>query len=388
MMLAVPVAVLPDDAEATGVSGSMSGTEFLEKAVNGVITLDGDVTLSYSAVIQMNTTLIIDLAGHKIANVSGGDFHTIINWGTVTFRDSGTGGTVDNVYHARAALYNAYGGVAYLYDGTFTRSAEDSTAGSNSWYVIMNHGTMTIDGATVISSSTYSSMIANGYQGDEDKIEGETVYTGTSKIVIESGTFIGGLYNVKNDSCGELTINGGTFTNDKVNCVLNWHKTVINGGTYVTEASDSEVLYNCYYVNENAVAELTVNGGTFTGPCALKMYTNTAGDTGTVDINDGTFDGVMTMTDGLTVYGGSFTQDVSAYVSSDVDVKWVDGVMYVGDSIPDDPVIIIPDDNRVVITPTTNESSSDDSTKVVACAAAAAAAALMAAFAIFLYKKD
>ena len=51
-------------------------------------------------------------------------------------------------------------------------------------------------------------MIENGWQnGKENK-------TGTASLMeINGGTFSGGLNTIKNDDYGELTINGGSFSN-------------------------------------------------------------------------------------------------------------------------------------------------------------------------------
>ena len=67
-------------------------------------------------------------------------------------------------YPCKGALVN--NGTVILEGATFTRSKEASTSstssGGNSWYVIDNHGTMTITGtANVVNNGYFSSLIRN-----------------------------------------------------------------------------------------------------------------------------------------------------------------------------------------------------------------------------------
>ena len=130
-------------AEAITAAGSNATTIELTQNVSE------DVTIPQGA----NITLYIP-EGITLTNKAG---HTITNNGTLTVIGAGT---VDNVTHAKGALVNY--GTAILEGATFTRSAEASTSttssGGNSWYVIDNHGTMTITGtANVVNNGYFSS---------------------------------------------------------------------------------------------------------------------------------------------------------------------------------------------------------------------------------------
>lgn len=238
------------DSEAT-----VNSKEELEQALNGssvtTIKLGADITASIT--IASGKTITLDLNGHKLTNEAGK--HTITNNGTLTI--TGTG-TVDNVTHQRAAIVN--NGTATLNGGTYTRSKENSDnnkedAKGNSFYTILsdNGATMTInEGVTVTNVGHFSSMIRNGGTS-----------ASTSTMIINGGTFNGGLNAIKNDEAGVLTINGGDFSNTSQFVVMNWHKTTINGGSFKAQPSAEAVLFTAKYAENTAVGELTIINGTF-----------------------------------------------------------------------------------------------------------------------------
>ena len=82
---------------------------------------------------------------------------------------------------------------------------------------------MTINDATVKNNGGFSSAIRNG--GDENCND-------ASNLTINDGNFSGGINSVKNDECGILTINGGTFSNTSQYVIMNWNKATINNGTF------------------------------------------------------------------------------------------------------------------------------------------------------------
>ena len=243
--------------------------------------------LTESITIASDKTITIDLNGHTLTNTDGQ--HTITNNGTLTIIGTGT---VDNVTHQRAAIVN--NGTATLNGGTYTRSKENSDnnkedAKGNSFYTILsdNGATMTInEGVTVTNVGHFSSMICNGGTS-----------ASTSTMIINGGTFNGGLNAIKNDEAGVLTINGGDFSNTSQFVVMNWHKTTINGGSFKAQSSAEAVLFTSNWGGDAGAAtsagELTITGGTF------KRATNTqkmivdaydANNTGTASISGGTFD--------------------------------------------------------------------------------------------------
>ena len=300
------------DGEAT-----VSSKEELEQALNGssvtTIKLGADITASIT--IASDKTITIDLNGHTLTNTDGQ--HTITNNGTLTIIGTGT---VDNVTHQRAAIVN--NGTATLNGGTYTRSKENSDnnkedAKGNSFYTILsdNGATMTInEGVTVTNVGHFSSMICNGGTS-----------ASTSTMIINGGTFNGGLNAIKNDEAGVLTINGGDFSNTSQFVVMNWHKTTINGGSFKAQSSAEAVLFTAKYAENTAVGELTIKNGTFERAAdTQKMLEVTyKGENGNV-LYTGT----------AAIYSGVFAGDVSAYATEGTAVASLKGVYYVGtDSI-------------------------------------------------------
>ena len=249
---------------AADVSGSTStkaakigGAEYdtlqaaIDAASDGKNTVVILKDLTESITIASGKTITIDLNGHTLTNTDGQ--HTITNNGTLTIIGTGT---VDNVTHQHAAIVN--NGTATLNGGTYTRSKENSDnnkedAKGNSFYTILsdNGATMTInEGVTVTNVGHFSSMIRNGG-------------TSASTLIINGGTFSGGLNAIKNDGAGVLTINGGDFSNTSQFVVMNWHKTTINGGSFKAPSSAEAVLFTAKYAENTAVGELTIINGTF-----------------------------------------------------------------------------------------------------------------------------
>ncbi len=300
-------------------------TETTTELDSGAYIVNGEVTLTGGALtVKPGATVTLELAaGSKLTNKAGS--HTIINNGTLTI--SGTG-TVDNVSHGCAALYNAPGAVATLNGGTFDRSREAGASkdnnGGNSYYTIKNFGTITVNpGVTVQQDGTanggttgkYSSLFANGWYdittaGQPGK---EPAHSSDAVLVINGGTFKGGLNTVKNDDAGKLTINDGTFTNIAQHAVFNVNEATIKGGNY-TMSGDDSVLYNRKYDDANDKGQMTIENGVFKakdGVPAIKIADENSKPS---------------------VTGGTFSSDVSDFVDSQPVAKRNNGEYVVGTS--------------------------------------------------------
>jgi uncharacterized repeat protein (TIGR02543 family) len=220
--------------------------------------------LTEDVVVPAHKDIYLDLNGHKLTNASG---HTITveNGGELNISDSVGTGVVDNTSHGKAAIYNE--GEVTLNGGTFERSAEVGTASpdsanGNSWYTVKNFGTMEINsGVTIKNKGSFSSTIANGWQNAATAGEGnEPAHSADAVLTINGGNISGGKITVKNDDCGKLTINNGTFTQSESNlyCVYNANVAEITGGTikgYVGNIESNSSEYN--------KGEFTITGGTF-----------------------------------------------------------------------------------------------------------------------------
>lgn len=295
----------------------------VEAADNKTVTLLKDVT--EDVVIPADKTVTLDLNGKKLTNVNN---HTIINNGTLTI--TGTG-TVDNVTHQKAALYNK--GTVTVNGGTFDRSQENGKtkedSGNNSWYTIKNVGTMTInDGAIVQTAANdsalgkFSSLVSNGYFNAADYTNNKGI--DQPSLTINGGTFRGGLNTIKNDDRANLVIENGSFSNYYQAVVQNHNIAEIKGGTF-TAASDATTatygIYNCGCDAETDTGVLTVSGGTFTG--ATYAIVDVSSQSPAVNISGGQFAGTKAAIARSTssnaqifVTGGYFTSDPTTYLAT------------------------------------------------------------------------
>ena len=304
------------------------------------IKLAADITGDVAVPEKANIT--IDLNGKKITNSVG---HTIMNNGTLTIKGEGT---VDNITHGKAALYNK--GTVTLNGGTFDRTQEngqsDSSSGGNSYYTIKNVGNMTInEGVNVLTAEgngelgRFSSLVANGYYNgttyDNDKgVDNPT-------LIINNGTFSGGLNTIKNDDRAALTINNGTFKNFYQATVQNHNIATINGGTYkaASDASstgkETDGVYNCGCGANIDLGTLTVTGGIFEG--ADYAIADVSSQPAIVNISGGCFSGakgaIVKGTNSnakISISGGTFSdKPANAYVAEGYKAIQVKGDKYV-----------------------------------------------------------
>ena len=304
----------------------------LDTAISGVesgetITLLGDVTEDIT--IPDGKVLELDLNGRTLTNVSG---HTITNNGTLTITGDGT---VDNVTHGKAAIQNEPGGKVVLNGGAYTRSKEngndDTDSGGNSYYNIVNHGTMEINnGVSVTQTGHFSSLIENGWYKGTQNTDGKN-----SVLTINGGTFNGGLNTIKNDDYGELTINDGTFENMSQATFLNWNIATVNGGTFNAENASSGVILNGYLDASMDQGELTINGGTFNaGKQNIVIATMNDAHSGDIEITGGTLNGSIALTDSQEGAQLTITQDAkingNVTNSGKADVAITDGATVSG----------------------------------------------------------
>ena len=312
--------------ESTGTVGTAEElTNALETAADNeetTITLSDDIEGDFT--VAENKNIVLDLNGYKITNKSG---HTITNNGTLTIKDSSEGktGTIDNVTHAKATVWN--NGTTTLEGGNFIRSQEAGIDadhnGGNSYYTLLNHGTMIVkDGVYVENSGKYSSLFENGWQSGGDNKSGKN-----SVLLIEGGTFSGGLNTIKNDDYGELTINDGSFTNMAQAAFLNWNVATVNGGTFDANEGSNAIILNGFADSAMDKGELIINGGDFnTEKTSVNfietMYKQSGYTSGTIEVNGGNIYGdillsdvtegaTLSITNGVTINGNITNQGVA-----------------------------------------------------------------------------
>ena len=275
--------------------------------------------------IPEGKNIVLDLGDHTITNDVD---HTIINKGTLRIKGDGT---VDNITHQKAAIFNE--GTVVLDGGNYTRSEEalnsPDNSGNNSYYTLLNHGKMTINDGVKVSQGAdgkgqFSSLVENGWYDGNDNTSKEN-----SVMIINGGVFNGGLNTIKNDDWGELVINNGTFKNTAQASFLNWNIAEVNGGTFQSEKY--AVLLGS--ANEDMdKGELTINGGTFKSEKEAIAQMTDKGvikcTNSVIEINGGTFKSeVEEVFDeklkgqeekgnlSLNIVSGRFSSDVSEYMA-------------------------------------------------------------------------
>ena len=279
----------------SGTYSDLSALDYLASGATVTVKLAADTTKDVT--IPAGATVTLDLNGYKLTNVSG---HTITNNGKLTVTGSGT---VDNVTHAKGALYNCVGATAILNGGTFTRSQEAGTykpneGNGNSWYTMQNDGTMTINAGTTVTTRLndsdkavggFSSLIRNGGNA------------GTAPtLLINGGHFNGGINTVKNDEGGTLTIKGGDFSNTTQYVIMNWNIADIYDGTFEAQSAASAVLFSSSW--NGSAGTLNFHGG--------NVKTTSASQKAIRDYWDKNNKG------NVAVSGGIFTVNPTDYVAS------------------------------------------------------------------------
>ena len=147
-----------------------------------------------NVVIDADKNFTLDLNGFTLNGGTGNKNAAILNNGTLVITDSSAAKT-----------------------GTIKR--DDN--GDRGYYVILNHGTMTIEQANVVNNSGHdgSSLICNG---DNDKV---------ANLTINGGRFTQlNFIAIKNGVNGTLVVNGGEITSNQ-SAIQNWYNATITGGT-------------------------------------------------------------------------------------------------------------------------------------------------------------
>lgn len=327
------------DALKTAIAGASGGSY--------TISLDTNITSAVS--IPKDTSIVLDLNGHKLTNTEGKDTITVAKNATLTITGAGT---VDNISHGKAAIYNM--GTATLKNGVFERSQEAGKDaddnGGNSYYTLLNHGVMTVQAdVTVNNKGGHSSLFDNGYFSwtSKDGIDNPT-------LTIEGGKFNGGLNTIKNDDDAILNIAGGEFINYTQAAFQNHGSATVTDGKF--EASSVYSIYNCGCDPEHDLGKLDIADGTFNGQLAV------VGGNSDVNITGGTFNGTIykKAADKLSISGGTFSTDVSKYcVDGKTALKQNNGTFVVGELKKNENVVVAEADKKGDTQAAVNDSITD-----------------------------
>ena len=114
------------------------------------------------------------------------------------------------------------------------------------------------DGKDTITISKGASLAIEGNGTVDNVSHGKAAIWNNGTCTLNGGMFTGGIYTINNDCAANLTINGGTFTNDTQAVFQNHGTATVTGGTFVG------TLINIYSLN-NDVSIVNISGGNFKG---------------------------------------------------------------------------------------------------------------------------
>lgn len=349
LLTLLPTAALATGDEESTTPGTSPASKTLQEEINtaekgATVSLSKNETGSITVSVDKDITL--DLAGYKLTNTADSHTVTVEKGATLTVMDSSKAktGTIDNTSHQKGAVVN--NGTFVLNSGNLTRSGEASKydeekksdiANGNSWYVVLNHGTMTVNGGKVFFSESnigyFSSLIANGwYKGLENTEETP------ASLTITDGEFTGGKITIKNDDYGVLNIRGGTFSQSDARhfCIYSCNDATISGGTingtvgcggYEQEDQSSYEQGKLVISGDTQVkggiqtfdnANVSISGGTFTN-----TYLYVGANTANISVTGGSFTKAENRTTGLVfqakntngtcaISGGTFSENPGA----------------------------------------------------------------------------
>ena len=266
----LPVSAL---AEETDTQSATS----LPAAVDGVITLTEDVTLTSGFVVNADQDLTLDLNGHSLTK-SG---TVILNNGRLTIRDTTKNGSIVSTnYVAISAGHNS------------TTTIEYANVRSVKGAVITSYAT----GATItikdgVFSASDNAVIAGNGNRTDDLASGKPERVNPNTITINGGEFNGAIKTSGYVACGiyapwkdNITVNGGTFNTT---------------GNAIGKVGDSRVVVPCsalVFDSEAAYpaltndSKITVNNGTFNSETSTISTMPKADDTNErVVVNSGTY---------------------------------------------------------------------------------------------------
>ena len=269
------------------VSGGATGSW-----INGVLSSMDDG----SAAARNNTTMFIGKMG-----ADGGWYAGDI--GEIRIFDhaltAGEMAAHTDIMRNGTATYVWNSGTGNWGDASWTNDAgNQSTLAANS-HAFVNSGTLTMAASPVVKSLTVGSGKTDGSAiliatADTQKgaqslsvISGGTLRTNavTTNVYYGGGTIEAASLDVK--SGGTLEFN----TPLTIDSTTPLKEVVVNGGTFKNDGGHASYLY----IGSTGTGTLTLNSGTFSSGSILKVG-STAGSSGTINVNNGTFNVLPTIT--------------------------------------------------------------------------------------------
>lgn len=295
-----------------------------------VCKLSADVELTHS--LEVGEKVTIDLNGFDIVAKDGmtdDSLIIVLHGGTLTIKGEGSVTATNTNASARIAV-------------------KMTKAGNTEAFINANPATLVLEGGTLEGSS-----FAISGNGNPDRVNTNVTINGglvkggttgiyhpqTGKLTVAGGEVIGktGIEM----RAGELAVKGGTITGTAVPTVTNEN----GNGTTTTGAGIAIVQHT----TEKALSTV-VEGGTVKGYTAL-YHNNTENNSDaaaakvTLAVTGGKFEATNEGKNAIYsdakenfIEGGEFIGEVDEkFVSEDLETKVIDGVTYIGESIPENP---------------------------------------------------
>lgn len=259
------------------------------------LILQQDIEVSVMTAIPADTSVVIDLNGHKITSgyQEGSDskhLYPFDVYGNLTITDSVGNGSISGrgiyvqdgatVTVESGAIYgiDANGGSAlYQYGGDIVINGglvEQKAEGTSNFAINAAGGTVTVDGGKIagnhgaIAAVGAAVEINNGElvcTGSADMTDNVLYCDGTSTITINGGTFIADKDLPSGGCCiydanGGVTVNDGDFSNSSGGDVWGTTGTTINGGTFENLIETQHVTVGSTITNGGKQYTMTENG--------------------------------------------------------------------------------------------------------------------------------
>ena len=251
------------DSVAEDTSMSVDGVKYdtASEAINavpdgGTVKMSGG--LGESEVINVDKKLTLDMNSAVIVDNEKTPVTVGVN-GDLTLSGDGS---VECNKNGKPAISN--NGKLTIENGNITRTVDEK---GNTYYTMVNHGSVTINGGIFQAPREVSSMIENGYwdynSGNEDSGYIAGVNAQYPELTVNGGTFINNFYTIKNDDAAKLTINDGMFYGTILH---NGIEMIINGGHFTTIDGFYPLSIRNLSDDLNP-AKTVINGGIFDGNC-------------------------------------------------------------------------------------------------------------------------
>ena len=222
----------------------------------GTIKLSGG--LGADEVINADKQFTLDMNNAVIVNNEKTPVNVGVN-GALTITGNGS---VECNKNGKPAISN--NGTLTIENGNITRTVDEK---GNTYYTMVNHGNVTINGGIFQAPREVSSMIENGYweynSGNAESGYMAGVNAQYPELTVNGGTFINNFYTIKNDDASKLTINDGMFYGTILH---NGIEMIINGGHFTTIDGFYPLSIRNLSDDLNP-AKTVINGGIFDGNC-------------------------------------------------------------------------------------------------------------------------